>query len=63
MYAKLLPTIFGALMIVGAIANWDYFLQYRQLRIVERLLGRTVQRIVVAALGVCVVLAPWLWMG
>ncbi len=62
MYAKLLPTVFGILMIIGAIANWDYFLQFRQLRWVERLLGRTVQRVVIATLGASVIGSTWAFM-
>ncbi len=58
-YAKLLPTVFGALMIVSAVLNLHMFLGHRRLRWIEVAFGRTALRVIVGVLGAIVIAAPW----
>ncbi len=58
MLATILPILVGALLILGAVFNIEYLLRFKGVRTVEALLGRTVQRVVVGALGLSIVAAP-----
>lgn len=60
MLSTIVPIVVGALLIIGALFNIEYLLRFKGVRAIEAFLGRTVQRVVVGALGLSIIVAPLL---